>query len=101
VFERILTRIRAQIRAQQYVVTIHADEEMDDDHVTWSDVEHILLTRKIVERQKDHKTREWKYVILGEAGDGRRIAVVTKLSPTGKVVILTVYDAEKEPPNGL
>ena len=100
-FERILTRIRALIRAQQFVVTIHADEEMDDDHVTWSEVEQILLTRDIIERQKDRETREWKYVFLGEAADSRRIVVVTKLSPNGKVVILTVYDEEKEPPHGL
>jgi hypothetical protein len=40
VFERILLRIREKIRAQQYVVTIHADEEMDEDHLLWSDVEH-------------------------------------------------------------
>ena len=39
--------------------------------------------------------------MLGEDRESRKIAVVTKLSPTGKVVILTVYDAEKEPPNGL
>ena len=100
-FERILTRIRALIRAQQFVVTIHADEEMDEDHVTWSEVAHILLTGHIVERQKDRETGEWKYVCLGTAADGRRIAVATKLSPSGKVVILTVYDEEKEPLHGL
>ena len=100
-FERILTRIRALIRAQQFVVTIHADEEMEEDRVTWSEVESILLTRNIVERQKDRETREWKYVFLGKAADGRRIVVVTKLSPSGKVVILTVYDEETESPRGL
>jgi hypothetical protein len=101
VFERILTRIREKIRAQQYVVTIHADEEMDNDLLLWSDVEHALLTGKIIERQKDRDTNEWKYVVWGEIGVGRRIGVVTKLSPSGKVVILTVYDAEKELSNGV
>lgn len=100
-FERMLSRIREKVRTQQYVVTIHADEEMDDDLLLWSDVEHALLTGKIIERQKDRDTNEWKYVIFGKTGEGRRIGVVTKLSPSGKVVILTVYDAEKELSNGV
>jgi hypothetical protein len=40
-------------------------------------------------------------VVFGKTGEGRRIEVVTKLSPSGKVVILTVYDAEKELSNGV
>jgi hypothetical protein len=39
-------------------------DQMDDDHVTWSEVEQILLTGYIIERQKDRETREWKYVFL-------------------------------------
>ncbi len=100
-FERILLRIREKIRTQQYVVTIHADEEMDNDHLLWSDVEHALLTGEIIERQKDRDTNEWKYVVFGNAEDNRRIGLVTKLSPSGRVVILTVYDAEKELSNGV
>ena len=100
-FERVLLRIREQIRTQQYIVTIHADEEMDNDHLLWSDVEHALLAGRVVERQKDRDTNEWKYVVFGNAADGRRIGVVTKLSPSGKVVIMTVYDAEKELSSGV
>jgi hypothetical protein len=101
VFERILSRIREKVRAQRYVVTIHADEEMDEDHLLWSDVEYALLTGTIIERQQDRDTNEWKYVIFGKATDSRQIGIVTKLSPSGKVVILTVYDAEKELSNGV
>ncbi len=86
---------------RQYVVTIHADEEMDEDHLLWSDVSHALLTGTIIERQKDRDTNEWKYIVYGETEEQRRIVVVTKLSPSGKVVILTVYDAEKGLSNGV
>jgi len=37
-FDRILRRMREKIRTQQYVVTLHADEEMDDDNLTIYDV---------------------------------------------------------------
>lgn len=30
-YERELNRMREKIRLRQYVMTVHADEEMDDD----------------------------------------------------------------------
>ena len=55
-FDRILRRIQQKVRALEYVMSIHAEEEMDDDELTIFDVEHILLTGEIVERQKDYRT---------------------------------------------
>jgi hypothetical protein len=46
---------------------------------------------KILERQKDKDTAEWKYRINGKSLSGGEVEVVTKLSPTGKLVIITVY----------
>jgi hypothetical protein len=45
----------------------------------------------ILERQKDKLTAEWKYRIHGKSLAGRKVEAVTKLSPTGKLVIITVY----------
>ncbi len=53
-FDRILKRIQEKVRTLEYVMTIHAEEEMDDDELTIFDVEHVLLNGEIVERQKDH-----------------------------------------------
>ena len=33
-FERILKRMQKKIRTHQYVVTLHAEEEMNDDDLT-------------------------------------------------------------------
>ncbi len=90
-FDRILRRMREKIRTQQYVVTLHADEEMDDDSLTIYDVEEGILTGEIIGREKDRMTAEWKYRIRGETMDGTEIEEMTKLSPTGRLVILTVY----------
>ena len=89
-FERILRRMRAKIRTRQYVVSVHADEEMDDDDLTIYDVEHGILTGEIIERERDNVTAEWKYRIRGEILDGAEVEEVAKLSPTGKLVIITV-----------
>jgi hypothetical protein len=90
-FERILNRMREKIRQSQYVMTLHAEEEMNDEGITIYDIERGILTGEITERQKDSVTSEWKYRIKGEAVEGAEIEVVAKISPTGKLVVITVY----------
>jgi hypothetical protein len=89
--ERILQRFRDSIRSLHYVVTLHAEEEMDEDGLSVFDLESAVLTGEIVERQRDRQTREWKYVVNGKGLDGATVGVVGKLSPTGCLVIITVY----------
>lgn len=90
-FEHILKRIREKIRQRQYAMTLHAEEEMNDDELTIYDVERGIITGKIMERQKDRITAEWKYRIRGETVDGGEVEMIAKLGPTGKLVIITVY----------
>ena len=90
-YDRILKRMQERIRARQYVMTVHAEEEMDDDNLSIFDVERGILTGRIIERQEDRVTAEWKYLVEGETIVGNPVVVVAKLSVTGKVVIITVY----------
>jgi hypothetical protein len=43
---------------------------MDEDDLSIFDVERTILTGDIIERQKDQKTGEWKYLIRGHVMDG-------------------------------
>jgi hypothetical protein len=72
-------------------MTLHAEEEMDDDGLSIFDVERVILTGDIVERQRDHVTTEWKYLLEGQTIGGDQVVVVTRLSVTRKLVIITVY----------
>ena len=73
-------------------MTLHAEEEMDDDELTIFDVESVILTGVIVEQQRDRKSKERKYLVRGHTVAGNVIAVVvSKIGPTDKLVILTVY----------
>lgn len=90
-FDRILKRMRQLVRARQYVMSLHADEEMDADGLTIFDVESVILTGEIIERQKDRIIAEWKYLVSGLTVSGYGAIVVAKLSPTGKLVFITVY----------
>jgi len=96
-YDRVLRQMREKIRTRQYVMTVHAEEEMAGDNLSIFDVEHVILTGEITERQKDRDTGEWKYLVEGEtiAGDGlashAMAVVVAKLSITNKLVMITVY----------
>ena len=90
-YDRILKRMREKVRTRQYVMTLHAEEEMNDDGLSILDVERGILAGKIIERQKDRLTEEWTYLIEGETNTGDRIVIVAKLSMTGKLVIITLY----------
>ena len=54
-------------------------------------MERVILTGEIVERQKDKETGEWKYRVRGLKLKEMDAVVATKLGPTGKMVILTVF----------
>jgi hypothetical protein len=91
VFERILNQLREKVRTRQYVMAIHADEEMDEDGLTIFDVESVVLSGKIIERQKDSVSGEWKYLVKGESLAGENVVTVTKIGPTGKLIFITMY----------
>ncbi|MEK6651738.1 MAG: DUF4258 domain-containing protein [Nitrospirota bacterium] len=90
-FDRILKEMRDKIRKLEYIMTIHADDEMNDDCLTIFDIERCVLTGRILERQKDKDTSEWKYRINGQTLSDNEVEIVAKISPTGKLVIITVY----------
>ena len=90
-FEHVLGTIRELVRSLQYIVTLHADEEMDEDDLSIFDVESALLTGEIKERQRDILTEEWKYRVVGVTIEGGKVNVVVKVGATGKLVIITVY----------
>jgi hypothetical protein len=92
VYDRILKQIRDRIHTRQYVMTLHAEEEMDDDGLSIFDVESGILTGTIIERQRDRARQEWKYLVQGETVAGNQvIVVVTKFGYSDKLIILTVY----------
>ena len=90
-FDRILGQIQRKVQRLEYVISIHAEEEMEADGLTIFDLEHVLLTGEVVERQRDRRTGEWKYLVKGRTHGSEVAIVVTKLSSTGNLIIITVY----------
>ena len=95
-FEKIRDKMRTLIRALDYVMTVHGEEEMENDKLSILDVENTVLAGEIVERQRDEITGESKYLIAGKTLDDSDIIVVAKLGLTGKLVIMTVFREHDE-----
>lgn len=72
-------------------MTTHGHEKMESDRLTVFDVEHCILTGEIVERQKDRRTAEWKSLVRGKTLSGQKAVVVSKVGPTRKLIVITVY----------
>lgn len=65
--------MRDLVRGGLYVMTVHDQEEMEADGLTLEDVEHVLSTGEIVQRQNDQHTGEAKYLLEGDIQvDARR-----------------------------
>ena len=90
-FERVLRSFRSLVRDREYLLTLHALEEMGEDDVLDEDIENVVLTGQIVERQVDRATGERKYVPTGTDLAGEPVGVVLRMGSTGKVVVITVY----------
>ena len=94
--EKIRDKMRELIRSLDYVMTIHGEEEMENDGLSILDIESAILTGEILEHQRDVNTAESKYLVTGKTLDDIQVTVVAKLGPTGKLVIITVYKEEDE-----
>lgn len=86
-----ISQLRHLVRTLNYLVSTHAAEELEDDNLSILDLENIVLTGKIIERQRDTRTRETKYLIAGITVEGSAAEVVAKVNSGGRLVVITVY----------
>jgi hypothetical protein len=91
--KRHIETIRQKIVDQTYTISSHANEEMSDDNLTTSDIEQVLLRGRIRKRFT-RDPRGARYEVIGEALDGRPVAVVCRLLETGWLRIITAYAIE-------
>ena len=86
-----IAHLRQLIRTLSYVVSTHAADELEDDNLSILDLENVVLTGQITERQRDRVTRETKYVIQGNTLDGNATEVVAKIGRSGRLFVITIY----------
>ena len=80
-----IERIRDRIRLGQYDMTAHATEEMAEDDLDIADVEHAILTGRVVHIQR-RDPRVNKYVLEGTATDGTTVVGVLGAFPAATAI---------------
>lgn len=86
-----IERIRDRIRLREYDMTAHSTEEMAEDDLNIADVEHAVLTSRVLRIQRGDP-RGNKYVIEGTATDGKSlVGVVGRFPSSDRFLIVTVY----------
>lgn len=88
-YQKVMLRMRERIHQQYYRIGTHADEEMYKDNLDDYDVELAILNGRIVERQLDRSTGEFKYRVEGRTTKGL-IELLAKIEETGRLFIITV-----------
>ena len=81
-------QIKALVRNGLFYLTEHADDEAGIEGFDIYDVEHGILSGRI--RRTWH--RQGKYEVVGVSLDERPIGIVCRITGTGKVRVITVYE---------
>ncbi len=90
--QEMLIRIREAVLNQQYALTEHAYDEMDEDDLDALDVESAILTGSI-ERELTHDPRGTRFVVVGTACDLRTsVGVVVRFVESGRLLVITAYE---------
>ena len=91
-YPRILAKIRALVKQGDYILSIHAENELADDNLNEQDLEAAILNGEIIRREKDRIGRP-QYLIEGTTLDGKGLTAVAQFFQTRQfVVIVTVYE---------
>jgi len=89
----VIERIRAKLRARDYYLSAHAEEEMTEDGFERADTENAILAG-FVEKKLTHDPRGTRYRVQGPARDGRPMYVLCRFKEVGSLVIITAYEKE-------
>lgn len=91
-YPRILAKIRALVKRGDYILSIHAENELADDNLDELDLEAAILNGEIIRRERDPIGRA-KYVIEGTTLDGKDLTAVAQFFQTRQIVVfVTAYE---------
>lgn len=90
-----IRRIRLALKERRYEYSIHALEEMDEDHLADSDVYEAIMKGNVVAKLTGDP-RGTRFVVRGLAVDEEsEVEAVCRFLPTSIPRIITVYAVEE------
>ena len=84
-----IDRLRKRIRANRYEISLHAQKERCEEEIKIADIEHAILTGRIIE---DYPEDKWgpSCLVLGYS-QHKPMHIVCTLLPNRWLRIITVY----------
>jgi hypothetical protein len=82
--------IRAEIAAQTYELSVHADDERLTDHLLLAQVEHVLLHCQQLEDYPNDPRGE-SCLVVGSTPEGIPVHVVCGRNRAGHLLLITIY----------
>ena len=89
----MIQKIRQKIIDEKYIVSSHAEEELEDDDLDIYDLENAIL-KGYVEKKLKEDIRGTRYKIEGPALDGRIIHIICRHKEIGNLLVITAYTLE-------
>ncbi len=91
----IIHIIREKTAKQEYEFTIpHFFEEVANDDLVFADIEMAIANGRI-RRKFTRDPRGTRYEVVGNATDGRKIAIICRIKSTGMLLLITTYALEE------
>jgi len=88
---------RSKIKASDYELTSHANEERQAEMVSIEDLEKAVLAGEVIEDYESRKdSRGHSCLIYGPCEDESPLHVVVAKTPQGDMRVCTVYRPEEE-----
>jgi hypothetical protein len=81
-------RIRKLVQAGRWHLVEHAIVQAEEEGFDTTDVEHVLLSGTI----RRQWPRRGTFEVIGESFDGRPLGVVCRITVTGRLRVVTVYE---------
>ncbi len=87
----ILSRIKQKVRAGNFVISGHCQDELENDFLSVSDAVKAILNAEFDKLTDDES--HVRYVLYGEARDGRALDVIVMIHQ-GTVILKTAYESD-------
>lgn len=83
---------RRKVALGHYELTGHAKEEMEQDGFSIRDIKAAIYSGSIVATQRHGHGRR-KYMVRGRSEDERHMTLVCRLTESGRLRVITVFEA--------
>lgn len=86
-YKLVLIRIKRLYRDGYILILPHALRRMAERHFETTDLQHVILTGRIVDHSRPQNY--WRYVVRGKPPDGKEVDCVLEIND--RLIVISIY----------